>query len=121
MFWARIKPTRRVERRLPATAVTFEPADGLACLPYSIRAQTYPYWEAVVHDGPGPPARGVVKRLGDPRVRLVETADRKGSYGHPWRELGVRACAGDDIGLINGDDDSAPVFFEWAPHARTTR
>ena len=100
---------------------TYEQGDELACLLYSLKSQTYPHWEAVVvHDGPGPLARAVVATIGDPRVRLVETPERRGCYGHPWRELGIDACTGDYIGLTNGDNYYAPVYFEWMMHLLTT-
>jgi hypothetical protein len=100
---------------------TYEQGDELACFLYSLRAQTYPHWEAVVvHDGPGPLARGVVEKVADPRVRLIETPERRGQYGHPWRELGIDACTGDYIGLTNGDNYYAPVYFEWSVHLLTT-
>ena len=101
---------------------TFEQGDELACLLYSLLSQTYPHWEAVVvHDGPGPLARDVVARIGDPRIRLIETSERRGRYGHPWRETGIDACRGDYIGLSNGDNYYAPVYFEWALHLLTTQ
>jgi hypothetical protein len=104
-----------------AVAAYGEP-DELACLLYSLRCQTYDRWEAVVvHDGPGPAARDVVTRLNDPRVRLVETPERKGQYGHPWRRLGIDACSGDFMGLSNADNYYAPVYFEAMLSALVTQ
>lgn len=106
--------------KISMAIATYEQRDELACLLYSFRAQTWPNWEAVVvHDGPGRAAREVVERIDDPRIKLVETAERKQSYGHPWRELGISSCSGDYIGLTNGDNYYAPVFFEWMLHTLT--
>lgn len=107
--------------KVSVAVATFEQGDELACLLYSFKAQTYPHWEAVVvHDGPGPVARRVVDHVADPRVRLVEAPERRGQFGHPWRELGIDACTGDYIGLTNGDNYYAPVYFEWMLHVLTT-
>lgn len=106
--------------KVSVAVATFEQADELACLLYSFKCQTYPNWEAVVvHDGPGPAARAVVAQVADPRVRLIETPERRGQFGHPWRELGIDACTGDYVGLTNGDNYYAPVYFEWMLHLLT--
>jgi glycosyltransferase involved in cell wall biosynthesis len=108
--------------KVSVAVATYEQGPELACLLYSFAAQTYPNWEAVVvHDGPGPVCREVVERMNDPRVRLIETPERKGRYGHPWRQLGIDACTGDYIGLTNGDNYYAPVYFEWMLHLLGTR
>jgi hypothetical protein len=100
---------------------TFEQTDELACLLYSLRAQTYPHWQAVVvHDGPGPAGREVVERIGDPRIVWIETPERKATFGHPWRQLAIDRCTGDYIGLTNGDNYYVPVYFEWMLHVLTT-
>lgn len=98
---------------------TYQQGDELACLLYSLKAQTYANWEAVViHDGPGPEARAVVGRVGDPRIRLLEAPERRGGYGHPWRPLGIAASTGDYIGLSNGDNYYAPVYLLGVDAAR---
>jgi glycosyltransferase involved in cell wall biosynthesis len=108
--------------KVSIAVATYDQRDELACLLYSFRAQTYSNWEAVVvHDGPGPVARDVVAAIGDDRVRLIETPERKQQYGHPWRDLGIFACTGDYIGLTNGDNYYAPVYFEWMLHLLTAR
>lgn len=95
----------------------YQSPDTLAGLIYSLRCQTYTNWEAViVHDGPGPKVRETVERIDDPRVRLIETEDRRGHYGHPWRRFGLEQCTGDYVGLSNDDNYYAPVFFEWMLH-----
>ncbi len=107
--------------KVSVAVATYEQTDELACLLYSFKAQTYDHWEVVVvHDGPGPKARAVVAHMNDARVRLIETPERKGQYGHPWRQLGIDACTGDYIGLSNGDNYYAPVYFEWMLSVLTT-
>lgn len=81
--------------KVSVAVATFDQDGQLACLLASFMAQSYDNWEAVVvHDGPGPVARRVVERFGDPRVRPIETPARKGQFGHPWRELGEDAEPG---------------------------
>jgi len=106
--------------KLSIAVATFEQRAELATLLFSFVAQTYPHWEAVVvHDGPGPIARDVVALVNDPRVRLIEAPERRADFGHSWRELGIDACTGDYIGLTNGDNYYAPVYFEWMLHLLT--
>ena len=124
-------PFREIRRWTPRPIVgnpkvslavaTYEQADELACLLYSLKAQTYDHWEAVlVHDGPGPQVRAVVAHVNDARIRLLEMPERKGQYGHPWRQAGIDACTGDYLGLSNGDNYYAPVYFEWMLSVLTT-
>ncbi len=108
--------------KVSMAVATYRPSDELACLLYSLKAQTYDHGEVIlVHDGPGPKALAVVGRIGDPRIRLVEAPERQGHYGHPWRQLGIDHCTGDYIGLSNGDNYYAPVYFEWMLYALTTQ
>jgi glycosyltransferase involved in cell wall biosynthesis len=120
LFW---KPLPvRGEPTVSLAVATYRQPDPLAGLLYSLRCQTYDRWEAiVVHDGPGPETRAQVERLADARVRLIETPQRKGQFGHPWRQVGIRECTGQYIGLTNGDNYYAPVYFEWLLHVLTTR
>jgi glycosyltransferase involved in cell wall biosynthesis len=100
--------------KVSLAVATYQQTDELACLLYSFKAQTYDHWEVVlVHDGPGPEARAVVDHIGDARIRLIETPEHRGQYGHPWRQFGIEQCTGDYIGLSNGDNYYAPVYFEW--------
>ena len=100
--------------KVSLVVATYRQVDELACLLYSLKCQTYDRWEAVVvHDGPGPEAAQIVDAVGDARVVLVETPERRGQYGHPWRKLGIDRSTGDYIGLSNADNYYAPVYFEW--------
>ncbi|SRR5579871_4165525 len=107
--------------KVSLAVATYRQTNELACLLYSLKAQTYRNWEAiVVHDGPGYEARALVESIGDPRIYFIETPQRKGHFGHPWRSLGIEVCTGDYIGLSNGDNYYVPVYFEWMLHALVT-
>lgn len=87
---------------------------ALACLLHSLLAQTYRNWEAlVVHDGPYPPLPDFLLNLDIARIRFLETPERKGAYGHPWRRWGIDQTLGQYVGLSNDDNYYAPVYFEW--------
>lgn len=99
------------------------PADRLHALLLSLRRQRHETWEAVVvTDGPDADAAEMVAGMTDPRVRLVETPEKKGRWGHPWRQLGLEACRGAYVGMANDDDYYAPGYLEqmvraleWGP------
>lgn len=88
--------------------------DSLMCLLYSLKAQTYPNWQAiVVHDGPMPrPVWDLVCQCDPVRICVVETSERKGQFGHPWRRWGIDRSTGQYVGLSNDDNYYAPVYFE---------
>lgn len=103
--------------KVSLAVAAYRSPDSLCGLIYALRCQTYPNWEAIiVHDGPGAEVRAAVERIGEPRVRLIETDERRGSYGHPWRRFGIEHCTGDFIGLSNDDNYYAPTYFEWMLH-----
>jgi hypothetical protein len=88
---------------------------ALACLLYSLKAQTWPHWHAlVVHDGPADKAtrRFVSGLTEDPRIAMAETPERKGHFGHPWRQWALDHAPGEFITLTNQDNYYAPVFAE---------
>lgn len=91
--------------------------DALCGLIYALRAQTYEHWEAIlVHDGPNPDHAALVARIGDPRIRFVETPVRRQGFGHPWRSFGIALARGAYVGLSNGDNYYVPVYFEAMLH-----
>ncbi len=95
---------------------------SLACLLHSLEAQTYPHWSAtVVHDGPVPrslePAWDELKHLDPRRVRLVETPERQGAWGHHRRREFALNPAADFVGFSNDDNYYCPVYFEELLHA----
>jgi hypothetical protein len=91
--------------------------DSLMCLLYSLKAQTYPHWEAIVlHDGPVN-ERAALK-LGtvfehEPQIQFRTTPERRGKFGHPNRHDGIMRAQGHYVGLSNDDNYYCPVYFEW--------
>jgi glycosyltransferase involved in cell wall biosynthesis len=95
--------------------------DALMAFLYSLRAQTYPRWEALVlHDGPGSGMVDRVAGVGDGRISFVETQERREKFGHPWRQRGIDEAKGDWLVLTNADNYYAPVFLEWLLHTGVT-
>jgi len=45
-------------------------------------------------------------------VKIIETPEPKGHWGHPYRQLGIDAATGDWIGLTNDDNYYVPGFVE---------
>lgn len=89
--------------------------NGLLC---SLRAQTYPHWQAlIVHDGPVLPASrlAALQKLEGGNVRVQVTPERKAKYGHPHRQATLEALTTDTtwVGLTNDDNYYAPVYLEW--------
>lgn len=87
---------------------------ALCCLLYSLLAQTYQNWTAlVVHDGP------VVKPPNlpnDPRIVFETTPLRAQQFGHPHREAALAKLRSDGaewLGLSNDDNYYVPVYLEW--------
>jgi hypothetical protein len=55
------------------------------------------------------------------QVRLVETAERKDAFGHPWKDCGIQLARGDYLGITNDDNYYAPVYFEALLHVLTVQ
>ena len=108
--------------KVSLVVAAYQRPDPLAGLLYCLRSQTYENWEAViVHDGECAATRKVVENIDDPRIRYIETPERRGQYGHPWRHYGILQTTGGYIGLSNDDNWYAPVYFEWMLHTLTSR
>jgi Glycosyl transferase family 2 len=89
------------------------PPDRLLAFLLSMQRQRHGRWEVVaVTDGPNPDAERVVSSLPDPRVRLIQTPESRGRWGHPYRQLGLDACTGDYIGMSNDDNWYTPGYLE---------
>lgn len=50
-------------------------------------------------------------------VTVIETAEAKGRWGHPYRQLGIDAAQGEWIGLSNDDNYYVPGFIEQMVNA----
>ena len=92
--------------------------DSLMCLLYSLKAQTYPNWEAlIIHDGPLEGNHGridAIETMGHVRqIRFIETGQRMAKFGHPWRSFGFSRTRGDYICSTNDDNYVCPSYIEW--------
>jgi hypothetical protein len=87
--------------------------DRLLLFLLSMRRQRYDNWEVVaVTDGPNQPAIEMLNQFGDPRVRLLQTPEPRGHWGHPYRQIGLEACRGEFIGMSNDDNYYVPGYLE---------
>lgn len=97
-----------------AVRVKYSP-DRLLAFMLSMQRQRWTNWQCVaVTDGPNPAVVSMAKMLDEPRLTVIETPERKGRWGHPWRQVGIDACTGDYIGLQNDDNYLTPGFLEQA-------
>jgi len=82
----------------------------------SLICQTYPDWHLMlVHDGPCSQwVRDAINGVTDPRVEFIETAKRRGNWGHPIRaEMVERMPEEADFAVhTNGDNYYVPQFLE---------
>ncbi len=79
----------------------------------SLRAQTFPHWEAVVVDDASPDGeeiQKVVERFRDPRVRIVRHPKNKGLAGS--RNTGFRESRPELVYPLDADDKIAPDCLE---------
>ena len=84
----------------------------------AMQQQRYENWEVVaVTDGPNDPAARLVAEMQDQRIRLIQTEQRLGCWGHPHRQLGLDACRGEFIGMSNDDNYYVPGYLEQMLHA----
>jgi glycosyltransferase involved in cell wall biosynthesis len=78
----------------------------------TVLAQTRSDWDlVVVDDGSSDDTKGVVTRMGDARVRLLDNAGRKGAAGA--RNTGIAATTAPIVAFLDSDDS-------WEPHHLAT-
>lgn len=86
----------------------------------SLLLQTHKNWELIlIHDGPS--ENGMKTYIpNDERIKYIETKERKGNYGHPWRQWALNEILSgrlsEDCGYIvvgNADNYLVPVFTEY--------
>ena len=109
---------------LGIVVVAYKRPKPLRALVASIQAQTVDDWRMwILHDGPA----GDHQKIGhhehswlerdwagwaDERIRVLETGERLGAYGHPLRAEGITRAEGDWLLITNDDNYYAPVFIE---------
>jgi hypothetical protein len=70
-------------------------------------------WEDVaVTDGPNDAAVRFVAQVSSPRIRLIETEQRLGRWGHPTGSVGLMLAAANFIGMSNDDNYYVPGYLE---------
>jgi Glycosyl transferase family 2 len=94
------------------------PVDRLQAFLLSMKRQRYTNWQViVVTDGPRPDVRGLLAAPSPlvplAQVKLIETQERKGHWGHPILEAGMAVCDGSIIGLQNDDNYLTPGYIEY--------
>lgn len=95
-----------------AVRVKYQP-DRLLAFLLSLKAQRYTNWEAFAFtDGHNKDASRIVAQLDDPRIRVLQTPEPRGRWGHPYRQLAFDYCKGDWIGTQNDDNYLTPGFLE---------
>ncbi len=85
----------------------------------SLILQTHQNWELIlIHDGPS--ENGMKSYIPqDERIKYIETGERLGNYGHPWRQWALNEISEgrlSDPGYIvvgNADNYLVPVFTEY--------
>jgi hypothetical protein len=94
------------------------PVNRLEAFLLSMERQRYTEWQVVaVTDGPNPAADATVGRYqrvagANGSIALIQTPERKGRWGHPWRQMGIDATRGEYIGLSNDDNYYVPGYIE---------
>lgn len=84
----------------------------------SMICQTHKNWELLlIHDGKNETGlRKIVDAVGDSRITYIETKERRGNWGHSYRKEyleGLREAGTGYVLITNGDNQYAPVFFEY--------
>ena len=94
---------------------TYRRSDLVQRAVHSVLRQTYTSFEIiVVIDGVDDGTRGCVDRLGDSRIRVLETGRNQGPA--EARNYGVRHAAGDYVALLDDDDEWTERKLERQVH-----
>lgn len=82
--------------------------------------QTHKNWcLLLIHDGPNSTnLKKLVDCIGDERIRFIETAERKGLWGHPIRKIAIDGIdelspGTDYIVVTNPDNHHTPHYIEY--------
>lgn len=102
------------------------PVDRAAAFLLSMERQRYKNWQVVfVSDGPMTEQykHPIARQLLDHRCSVIETTEKAGRWGHPYRQFGIdRALlnGSDFIGLSNDDNYYAPGYLDQMIYALET-
>jgi hypothetical protein len=89
---------------------------------YSLLAQTDPNWELLlIHDGPPTiDIKSTIDHVNDSRITYLQTEERKGRYGHPWRSWAIERLREEEmfkdcnyVVITNSDNYYVPSFCEY--------
>lgn len=104
---------------LVALAVRIKyPSDRAAAFLLSMHRQRHANWRVVfVTDGPDAPGPGLLlsSEFMRDRVEVIRTPERRGRWGHPYRQLGIDRClelGAAYVGLSNDDNYYTPGYLE---------
>lgn len=109
--------------KLKIICVTYEQGYLLKTFINSIKAQTNPNWELIIiHDGKAEAQYDnlIREEYMSPKIRFIQTEERKNDYGHSLRELGIKEYVTDEddwVLITNGDNYYAPVFLQYCFNA----
>ncbi|HEY2629800.1 MAG TPA: glycosyltransferase, partial [Usitatibacter sp.] len=110
--------TPRPEPRVSMVVRLKYAPDRMKAFILSMQRQRYDNWELVfVTDGPNPFALEVAEETGDARIKIVQTSNALGRWGHPHRQAGINASTGEMIGLSNDDNYYVPGYLEQMVNA----
>lgn len=92
------------------------PADRMGAFVHAMARQRYDNWRCVfVSDGPFVDAWDEYGIDMDHRLAIITTPERRGLWGHPWRQRGIDAALELEpayIGLSNDDNYYTPGYLE---------
>lgn len=91
-------------------------ADRACAFAACMERQRYENWETIfVSDGPifQNSDFAILRGLQEHgRYQFIETPEKKGLWGHPYRQLGIDMAAGEYVGLSNDDNYYVPGYLE---------
>lgn len=88
----------------------------------SLINQTHKNWELIlINDGPEKmPISKIIEAANDPRIQYIQTKERKGTWGHYWRQWALNelkeariSTDSDYICITNADNHLVPTFCEY--------
>lgn len=89
---------------------------------HSLQMQTHKNWELLlIHDGKNNTnLKEQIDKINESRVKYVETEERKGNWGHYWRnwalqqiKIGEFGADADYVVITNSDNQHVPGYIEY--------